>query len=264
LEGCCDTRVCEGCWALLHIDERRRFVFKVRRGGVQGSDRGVLRHDSIIGLPYGSKVKLSSGATAVILKPRLVDFMERGFERRSQVIYPKDHGLIIMLLDLKPGMRVLEVGVGSGFTTALLASIVGPEGHVYAYEIRRDMAETARKNLEKLGLIDRVTIHVRDARQGFLEENYDAAIVDMPDPWSILGHLHKTLKPSAGAAFFMPAVNQVERLLASLELQQDKWLRPQVYEVLLREYETRSDALRPKTTMIAHTGYILYTRKIEA
>jgi tRNA (adenine57-N1/adenine58-N1)-methyltransferase len=262
LEGCCDTVVCEGCWVLLYIDERRRFVFRVRRGGVQGSDRGVLRHDSIIGLPYGTKVKLSSGATAFILKPRLVDFMERGFERRSQVIYPKDHGLIITLLDLKPGMRVLEVGVGSGFTTALLASIVGPEGHVYAYEVRSDMAETARRNLEKLGLQSRVTIHVRDARAGFLEEGYDAAVVDMPDPWSILSHLHRTLKPSAGAVFFMPAVNQVERLLMALETQRDKWLKPQVYEVLLRDYEARSDALRPRTTMIAHTGYILYTRKL--
>jgi tRNA (adenine57-N1/adenine58-N1)-methyltransferase len=259
---CCNAIVCEGCWVLLYIDERRRFVFRVRRGGVQGSDRGILKHDDIIGLPYGSKVKLSSGTSALILKPRLVDFMERVLERRSQVIYPKDHGLIIMLLDLKPGMKVLEVGVGSGFTTALLASIVGPQGHVYAYEIRSDMAETARRNLEKLGLADRVTLHVRDAREGLLEQDYDAAVVDMPDPWSILDHLHQTLKPSAGAVFFMPAVNQVERLLMSLELQRDKWLKPQVYEILLREYEARSDALRPKTTMIAHTGYLLYTRKL--
>ncbi len=260
--GCCDTVVCEGCWVLLYIDERRRFVFKARRGAVQGSDRGVLRHDDIIGVPYGSTVTLSSGARAVVLKPRLVDFMERLLERRSQVIYPKDHGLIVMLLDLKPGMRVLEVGVGSGFTTALLASIVGREGHVYSYEVRRDMAETALRNLARLGLADRVTLHVQDARRGIAERDLDAAVVDMPDPWSILHHLHQALKPSAGVVFFLPAVNQVERLLAALELLEDMWMRPQVYEVLLREYEARSDALRPRTTMIAHTGYIVYTRKL--
>ncbi|ABM81179.1 tRNA (adenine-N1)-methyltransferase [Hyperthermus butylicus] len=260
---CCRDIVCEGCPVLLVIDERRRFIFRVRRGARLGSDRGVLRHDDVIGLPYGSRVRLSTGVEAVVLQPRLVDYMERGLERRSQVIYPKDHGLIVMLLDLRPGMRVLEVGVGSGYTTAVLASIVGPEGHVYSYEIRGDMAETARRNLERLGLLDRVTIRVRDARQGIDERDLDAAVVDMPDPWSILEHLHKALRPGAGAVFFMPAANQVARLLQALELS-GAWTETRVYEVLLREYEARSDALRPRTTMIAHTGYILYTRKLQA
>lgn len=39
-------------------------------------------------------------------------------------------------LRLRPGLRVLEVGSGSGFTTALLAFIVGSAGHVTGVEVR--------------------------------------------------------------------------------------------------------------------------------
>ncbi len=256
---CCRDVVCEGCLALVVVDERRRYVVRIRRGGVFGSDRGVFRMDEVIGKPYGSWVRLSSGAWAVVLQPRLVDLMEKRFRRRSQVIYPKDHGYILMMLGVGPGSRVLEVGVGSGYTTAVLAWAVGPTGHVYSYEVRGDMAETARRNLEEAGLLDRVTLRVRDARLGVEETGLDAAMVDMPDPWSLLPVLERALRPGAAAAFFQPAANQVARLLAALE-ERGRWVDTRVAELLLREYEPRADALRPYTTMIAHTGYIVFSR----
>lgn len=261
-EECCRSIVCEGCHVLLVVDERRRYVFRVRRGAWLGTDRGSVRHDDLVGRRYGSWVRLTSGRHGLILQPRLVDFMEKGLRRRSQVIYPKDHGFIAVLLGLQPGSRVLELGVGSGYTTAFLAWTVGPGGRVYSYEIRRDMAETAARNLEELGLLDRVTLRVRDARLGVEERGLDAAVVDMPDPWAVLPVLEEALRPGAGAVFFTPAVNQVYRLLAAMEAR-GRWWERRVYELLLREYEPRPDALRPKTTMIAHTGYLVYARLTE-
>jgi len=258
-EGCCVTVACEGCLALLVIDERRRWVVRLRRGGVLGSDRGVVRHDDVIGREYGSWLETSRGVPVLLLQPRLVDLEERLFRRRSQVIYPKDHGLIAVELDLKPGMRVLEVGVGSGFTTAFLAQLVGPTGHVYSYELRRDMIEVAERNLRQAGLLDRVTLKHRDARLGVDETGLDAAVVDMPDPWALLPVLEQALRPGATAAFYMPAINQVQRLLAALKARR-RWAELRVTELLRRDYETRSDALRPRTTMIAHTGYLAFAR----
>ncbi|HEY5807995.1 MAG TPA: methyltransferase domain-containing protein [Povalibacter sp.] len=40
---------------------------------------------------------------------------------------------VLALLDLKPGMRALDYFAGSGYYTELLSRLVGPEGHVYAY-----------------------------------------------------------------------------------------------------------------------------------
>ncbi len=261
MNECCTDVVCEGCPVLLEIDERRRFIFRARRGGVQGSDKGVLRHDDVIGLKYGSRVHLSTGIEAYIHKPRLLDLVERGFARRSQVIYPKDYGMIMLLAGIGPGSRVVEVGVGSGFLTAFLAHVVGPQGHVYAYEVRADMIETAKRNLELAGLEGRVTIRNADARKGIIEREVDAVVADMPDPWNLLDPAYEALKGSGSLVVFMPSVNQVVRFVAAVEAHPG-FTNPYVIEILLREYEARPDALRPRTTMIAHTGFIAATRKV--
>lgn len=60
--------------------------------------------------------------------------------------------LMTEALELKPGMKVLEVGSGSGYQTAILAQIVGEKGKVYSVERIGELCEYAKKNLAKLGL----------------------------------------------------------------------------------------------------------------
>lgn len=54
-------------------------------------------------------------------------------------------------LDVRAGLRVLDVGCGSGWTTALLAHLVGPEGEVVGVEIVPELVAFGRSNLEKVG-----------------------------------------------------------------------------------------------------------------
>jgi protein-L-isoaspartate(D-aspartate) O-methyltransferase len=55
-------------------------------------------------------------------------------------------------LDAQPGDKVLDVGAGSGWTTALLSYIVGPRGFVYAVEKVPELIEFGRRNNEKAGI----------------------------------------------------------------------------------------------------------------
>jgi protein-L-isoaspartate(D-aspartate) O-methyltransferase len=55
-------------------------------------------------------------------------------------------------LDVQPGQRVLDVGCGSAWTTALLAHLVGPEGDVTGVEVVPELVEFGRSNLAPLGL----------------------------------------------------------------------------------------------------------------
>ena len=55
-------------------------------------------------------------------------------------------------LDAQPGDKVLDIGSGSGWTTALLSHIVGPEGKVFAVEIIPDLVKMGEENCKKLGL----------------------------------------------------------------------------------------------------------------
>ncbi|MEB3773755.1 MAG: protein-L-isoaspartate(D-aspartate) O-methyltransferase [Desulfurococcales archaeon] len=71
------------------------------------------------------------------------------------------------LLDPGPGMKVLEVGTGSGYQAAVLAELVGEEGHVWSIERIPELAEWARGNLERTGYGDRVTVIVGDGSLGY-------------------------------------------------------------------------------------------------
>ncbi|MGB9775343.1 MAG: protein-L-isoaspartate(D-aspartate) O-methyltransferase [Anaerolineae bacterium] len=82
--------------------------------------------------------------------------------------------LMTELLDLKPGDRVLEVGTGSGYQAAVLASIPGVE--VYSIEIIPELARSAKERLEQLGY--RVTCKQGDGYYGWPEyAPFDAIIV---------------------------------------------------------------------------------------
>lgn len=75
------------------------------------------------------------------------------------------HMCVIMCEDLalKPGLKVLEIGAGSGYHAALCAELVAPkdaanQGHVYTIEIVGGLIKFARENLERTGYSDRVTL----------------------------------------------------------------------------------------------------------
>lgn len=84
-----------------------------------------------------------------------------------------------MLEKLRPekGQRVLDVGFGSGWTTALLSSIVGSKGQVYAIEILAEVFEFGEKNLEKLGRKN-IKLRLGSGWDGWPEfEPYDRILV---------------------------------------------------------------------------------------
>jgi protein-L-isoaspartate(D-aspartate) O-methyltransferase len=63
------------------------------------------------------------------------------------------HMVAIMcdLLDLQEGMSVLEVGGGSGYHAAVMADLVGPEGHIFSIERHPELVARARKSLNQAG-----------------------------------------------------------------------------------------------------------------
>lgn len=62
---------------------------------------------------------------------------------------PTTVAFMLELLQPNAGDKILDVGTGSGWTTALLASIVGPHGRIFGVEIIPELAGFGRKNLLK-------------------------------------------------------------------------------------------------------------------
>jgi len=76
--------------------------------------------------------------------------------------------IMVEALDLKPGQKILEVGAGSGYHAAIVATLVAPNGHVYTIERIPQLADFAKRNLEEAG-IENVTVVVGDGSQGLPE-----------------------------------------------------------------------------------------------
>lgn len=80
------------------------------------------------------------------------------------------HMVAIMceLLDLKEGLKVLDVGGGSGYHAAVMAVLVGHQGHVYSVERIPELAEQAKNNLKVAGITN-VTVILGDGSIGLDE-----------------------------------------------------------------------------------------------
>lgn len=80
------------------------------------------------------------------------------------------------LLDIEPGHRGLEIGTGSGYTAALLANLVAPNGTVTSLDIDLRLADRARERHRAVG-VDSVEAHLRDGYQGWPENApYDRVV----------------------------------------------------------------------------------------
>lgn len=76
-----------------------------------------------------------------------------------------------------PGDKILDIGSGSGWTTALLAEIVGEKGKVIALEIKPELKKIGEKNTAKYGF-KTIKFICKDGSQGYAPEApYDKILV---------------------------------------------------------------------------------------
>ena len=100
------------------------------------------------------------------------------------------HMVAIMVehFDLKPGLKVLEIGTGSGYHAAVCAEIIAPDGHIYTMERITSLASFAESNLKKTGYSELVTVILGDGTKGLPEHApFDRIFVaagapDVPPP----------------------------------------------------------------------------------
>lgn len=147
----------------------------------------ALRDDMVASLEHDTKSVVSSTAVGRAMRtvPRheFVDaehraYMDQAFEHRgTTVLAPSVAGLLLDALDPQPGDDIIVVGAGVGYTTAVLAEIVGSQ-HVHAVDINRPIVYDARENLARAGY-GNVLVECRDGASGFPEyAPYDRILVE--------------------------------------------------------------------------------------
>ncbi len=250
----------EGDLVQLHGSTHKNHLLILKAGEVFMTHRGVIKHDDIIGQPWGVRLESHSGHPFFVLQPGITDLVQ-AIKRTTQIMYPKDIGYIVLRLGVGPGRRVLECGGGSGGLTTVLAYLIGDTGCVYSYERNPETQQLARKNLRLFGLEERVEFKLGDANEGFEERNLDAIFLDLPNPYDYLEQVRASLKGGGQFATLLPTMNQVELTLRALSHSNFAFI--DVCEILLRHYKSDWSRLRPVDRMVAHTGYLIFARSIQ-
>ena len=121
---------------------------------------------------------------------------------------------MLRLLDVRPGHKVLDVGCGSGWTTALLAHLTGPTGRVLGVELEPALVEFGGDNLDRAG-VPWASIH--EATPGVLglpgaapfhRILVSAMARDLPD--DLVGQLH------TGGVMVVPVAGTMLRVSCSM------------------------------------------------
>lgn len=248
---------------VVFTDRKRRRNLVVLEPGVQWhSHAGMLDHDEVIGAVEGSAIRTNRNMEVVVLRPTREDFVLK-MPRGAQVVYPKDQAMIVAIADIRPGCTVVEAGAGSGALTLALLAAVGPHGRVISFERRDDHADVAVANVEQFygALPDNWELHREDlaaSPEGLFAHR---VVLDMLEPWRMVGRVGDILAPGGMVLSYMPTVPQVMRMAEAL-LTHGGFAHVSTQESLVRPWDVDGLVVRPAHRMVAHTAFLTSARRV--
>lgn len=245
---------------LIHLykDHSHHYLVKATKQRFH-TDKGFIDLEPIIGKEFGQKVVTNLGIDFFVLKPSLYELVMK-VNRQTQIIYPKDIGIILTKATIFPGAKIIETGTGSGAFTCALANFIRPEGKVYSYERRKEFFENAERNIIKNGLMQWVELKNKEITDSFDEENADFVMIDIGSPWDLIPAAYRALKPGYKLATICPTFEQLTTTVFCLE--ENGFTNIETLEVLVRRILVRRGKTRPEQQMPSHTGFIVIASKI--
>ena len=250
--------------ALLIDSKGRHFLLKLEAGRTFQYHQGTVPHDDLIGAEDGSWITSSSSSKLLLIRPRLADFILK-MKRAAQVVYPKDLGPIIVWGDIGPGMTVLEAGTGSGALTLGLSRAVGPEGKVVSVESREDHGAHARKAITRwYGEVpENIELRVGDVAEHVADVAPDRIVLDLPEPWHTI-EVAAEHQPGGGVlTAYLPTVPQVQTAVEAAR-GTGTFGEIEVKEFLFRDWNVDGRSVRPEHSMVGHTGFLVFMRRVDA
>jgi len=248
----------EGGDVLLVSPKGKKRVVKIQGDRIH-THKGYIQVGDIVGNQPGIVVRTHTGEEVLALKPLVVDYIPK-LARRTQVMYPKDLGYMVLSLGISPGFKVLDAGTGSGAAAMIMASLVKPTGRVFSYDVNEESITVARRNLERAGLLEYVELVHGDVKTTVFKEFFDAALMDLPDPWEALGNVSGFLKPSARVCLVLPTMNQLEKAYSAMA--DSSIVHLETVEIFLRRIRPYQGKVRPESLMTGHTAYLMLGVKV--
>lgn len=199
------------------------------------------------------------GEQFVALGPDPIFFRE--FARRTaQIIQPWDAAAIISYCSISPGKKVLESGAGSGALSASILHALGKTGQLTTIEIEQTNIDAARENVLKTSSLDNWNIVHSDISEYDSDDRFDAAVLDLPEPWEVVGKVAKYLRIGGRICCYSPTYNQLEKNVKALK--ENGFHVFENMELMKRTILVRENATRPDNDVIGHTAFMTFAVKL--
>lgn len=248
----------KGDLVLLYHDDKSNFLIKAEEKTLH-TDKGFIKLNTLVDKEFGDKVETNTNTPYYLIKPYLHELIMK-VKRKTQILYPKDIGIILTKAHIFPGAKVIESGIGSGALTTALANFVRPNGKVYSYEKNEKFLENAKKNLEKNGLAEFVEFNHLEVTAEFPQKDADFVMIDIGSQWELIDAAYKSLKGGHRLATICPTYEQLTKTVFTLE---DKgFINIETMEVLVRRILVRRGKTRPEQRMPSHTGWLVFATKV--
>ncbi|MEU1970293.1 tRNA (adenine-N1)-methyltransferase [Microbacterium sp. NPDC019599] len=244
----------------------RLHTITLRADGELHTHHGVLKHTALIGQPDGSVVTNSGRHEYLALRPLLRDFV-MSMPRGAAIVYPKDAAQILAEADVFPGAVVVEAGVGSGALSLWLLRAAGAEGRLVSFERRPEFAEVARANVETfLGEDpDNWEVVVGDLVESLptavAPASVDRVVLDMLAPWECIDVVADALAPGGVVVCYVATATQLSRVAEYIR-GTGLFTEPDANETMVRGWHVEGLAVRPDHRMVAHTGFLVWARRL--
>ncbi|GAA5098033.1 tRNA (adenine-N1)-methyltransferase [Microbacterium yannicii] len=244
----------------------RLHTITLREDGELHTHHGVLKHTQLIGQPDGSVVANSGGHEYLALRPLLRDFV-MSMPRGAAIVYPKDAAQIIAEADIFPGATVVEAGVGSGALSLWLLRAIGDAGRLVSFERRDDFAAVARANVETFigevpGSWDVVVGDLADELTDTVAAaSVDRVVLDMLAPWECIDAVAEALTPGGVVVCYVATATQLSRVAEYIR-STGLFTEPGANETMVRGWHVEGLAVRPDHRMVAHTGFLIWARRL--
>jgi|SRR3989344_4007553 len=212
---------------------------------------GILKEEDIKNC--SGKIMSHINKEFIIFDAGFVDKIEK-IKRGPAIITKKDIGYIITNTGINRNSKIVDAGTGSGLLASFLARITP---NVTTYEKNPEFFDIAKKNFKDLDL--KINLKQKDIYLGIEEKNLDLIILDLPEPWNVLGHAKKSLRNGSFLVCYLPTITQVIELVNASE---KNFILEKVVELMEREWHVEGRRVRPKSQMIAHTAFLVFLRNI--
>ena len=240
----------------------KMYSFFLQPGNQWHSHKGWINHDEIIGKDEGVVILSNSGTSYQVFRPLLNDYV-LSMPRGATIIYPKDSAVIVGFCDLFPGAHVLEAGAGSGALSISILRAIGETGVLTSYEERADFLEIARSNVRNYfgELPSNWQLKSGRVEKSEFSSSYDRVVLDMLAPWDVITTAADALKPGGVLCCYVATTTQLSRTAEALR-ESDLFSEPESFETMLRNWHHEGLAVRPQHSMNAHTGFLLFARRL--